>query len=113
MTEQYVLLKWGSLKGWGGAEVGTPLRDAIERYHTEPVSLSAMSQRDTDGQKQAVLDAIDAVYAAGGEATNDWDGTTYATADDAKAYIINYGKPIESNPPGLLALSTTEGAEDK
>lgn len=109
MTKQHISLKWGSLKGWGGAEEGTPLRAAIERYHADPVSMSAMSQRDTDGQKQAVLDAIDAVYAAGGTASNDWDGTTYATADEAKAYILNYGKPTASPPPGLLA---TEGTEE-
>lgn len=91
MSEQYLLLKWGSLKGWDGADEGTPLRAAIERYHAQPVSMSAAMQHDTPAQTQALLDAIDAVYAAGGEAHNDWDGTTYATADEAKAYITGYG----------------------
>jgi len=54
--------------------------------------MSAMAQRDTDSQRQALFDAVDAVYAAGGEAHNDWDGTTYATADEAKAYITNYDR---------------------
>lgn len=85
-------LKWGSLKGWSGIEPGTPAREALERYHAEPVSMSAMAQRDTDSQRQALFDAVDAVYAAGGEAHNDWDGTTYATADEAKAYITNYDR---------------------
>lgn len=91
METPYLSLKWGSLKGWRGAEPDTPLRSAIERYYAEPVSMSAMAQRDTEAQTQAVLDAIDAVFAAGGEVYNDWDGTTYATADEAKAYITNYG----------------------
>jgi hypothetical protein len=90
---QYLLLKWGSLKGWNGIEDGTKTRAALERYHADPVSMSAAMQRDTDAQRQALFDAIDAVYEEGGEAHNDWDGTTYATADDAKAYVMNYDKP--------------------
>lgn len=93
MSKQHLLLKWGSIKGWNGAEEGTPFYDALLRYHAEPVSFSAIAQHDTDTQKQALLDAIDAVYAAGGDAQNDWDGTKYATADEAKAYVLNYGKP--------------------
>ena len=92
MGKPLLLLKWGSLKGWEGCEPDTPFRAALVRYHAEPVSMSAMAQRDTDTQKQALLDAIDAVYADGGEAQHDWDGTVYATADDAKAYINGYGK---------------------
>jgi hypothetical protein len=86
-----LLLKWGSLKGWDGAEKDTPFYAALERYHAEPVSTSAAMQRDTGTQKQALLDAIDACYEAGGEAQNDWDGKTYPTAEAAKAYITEYG----------------------
>lgn len=86
-------LKWGTLKGWNGAEKGTQFLAALVRYHAEPTSLGTMSQRDTDTQQQALLDAIDAVYAAGGQAYNDWDGTTYPNADEAKSYVTNYRRP--------------------
>lgn len=82
-----LLLKWGSLKGWSGIELGTPAREALERYHAEPVSMSAAMQRDTPTQRQALLDLIDAVD---GEITNDWDGTTYATKEAAKKYVTEY-----------------------
>lgn len=87
-----LILKWGGLKGWSDIAPDTPTRKALERYHEEPVSMSAAMQQDTATQKQALLDAIDAVYAEGGNAYNDWDGKTYETADEAKAYITNYAR---------------------
>lgn len=87
-----LLLKWGSLKGWSDIKEETPAYAALERYFIDPVSMSAAVQQDTGTQKQALLDLIDAVYAEGGSAQNDWDGTTYATAAEAKAYITGYGR---------------------
>ncbi len=88
MSEQYLLLKWGGLKGWGGAKEGTALHDALKRYHSEPASMSAMTQKDTDRQKQAILDAIDACE---GEIVNDWSGERM-TKGEAKKYVLEYGK---------------------
>lgn len=85
---EYLLLKWGSVKGWSVEPTNTAAMDALERYHAAPVSMSAAMQRDTPEQKQAVLDLIDAVD---GKITNDWDGKTY-TKDEAKQYVNDYGK---------------------
>jgi hypothetical protein len=86
MSEQYLLLKWGSLKGWGGAVEGTAFHDALKRYHDDSVSLSAMTQKDTEGQKQAVVDLIDACE---GEIVNDWSGERM-TKEAAKKYVMEY-----------------------
>ncbi len=83
MTE-YLLLKWGTLKGW---KVETDeSKAALERYHKGPVSMSAMAQRDDDAQKKALCDLIDVVD---GPITNDWSGETLSR-DQAKAYVMEY-----------------------
>lgn len=87
MTEQYLLLKWGSVKGWNVTGNEKAL-EALQRYHAEPVSMSAMAQKDTEAQKQAVLDLIDAID---GDIQNDWDGKHY-TKEEAKKYILEYGQ---------------------
>ena len=86
MTDQYLLLKWGSLKGWRVPEEG-PAWDALKRWHEGGVSMSAMAQHDTDDQKQALCDLIDAVD---GPITNDWSGEAL-TKDEAKRYVLEYG----------------------
>ncbi len=85
MTE-YLLLKWGSIKGRNVGPENEKAMEALKRYHDAPVSMSAVMQRDTPEQKQAVLDLIDAID---GEITNDWDGKTY-TKDEAKQYVAEY-----------------------
>lgn len=89
--ELCLYLKWGSLKGWSGVKEGTPVRAALERYFEEPVSTSAMMQRDTDAQRAALLDLIDAVAEAGGEIINDWSGERLSR-DEARKYIMEYGR---------------------
>jgi len=87
MTErgsEYLLLKWGTLKGW---DVNTDAsRAALRKYHEDPVSMSAMAQRDTSRQTEALCDLIDAID---GEITNDWSGETM-TKDEAKKYVREY-----------------------
>lgn len=90
MSEQYLLLKWGTLKGWNvtGNEKAI---EALQRYHAEPVEFSVMTQHDTDTQKQALCDVIDAMP---DDATiqSDWSGEMF-TKETAKAYVLDYGKP--------------------
>lgn len=87
MTE-YLLLKWGSIQGWSNMNVDGPAFAALKRYHDEPVCMSAAMQKDTDAQKQAVLDCIEHLD---GIITNDWTGEKM-TKEEAKAYILEYGK---------------------
>lgn len=79
-------LKWGTLKGWD-LDDGSPALVAIKKYHEcGPVSFSVMAQRDTDEQKAALCEAIDALN---GEIWNDWDGETM-TKEAAKKYVMEY-----------------------
>lgn len=86
MNGQHLLLKWGTLKGWEVTGNDAAL-EALRRYHEEPVAMGAMSQIDTDSQKQALCDLIDAVD---GDIQNDWTGEKM-TKDEAKQYVREYG----------------------
>jgi len=95
MTDQQdkpsLLLKCGSIIGWNGAHEGTAFRAALDRLLGHGISASSAPQFNTDDQKQAICDAIDAVFEAGGEVSHDWIGETYDTADAAKKYVMEYG----------------------
>lgn len=90
MTDQYLLLKWGSWKAYNlkGNEAAIA---AMKRYNSEPVSASAMMQHDTEAQKQALCDVIDAMP-DDAEISSDWSGEKF-TKEQAKAYVRDYGKP--------------------
>lgn len=80
-------LKWGSLKGWK-CQPDSDAFKLIQKYHEEPVSLSAMAQHDTDSQKEIIYQIIDAIDAD--EIYLDWDGK-YVSKEEAKAYVREYG----------------------
>jgi hypothetical protein len=83
---EYLLLKWGTLKGWSVKTDASKV--ALQRYiDAGPQSLSAMCQHDNDAQKQALLDLIDTVN---GKIQNDWSGEIM-TKEEAKKYIMEYG----------------------
>lgn len=84
---EHLSLKWGTLKSWHiKSEAG---QAALKRYFDEGVSMSAAMQRDTDTQREAVCDLIDAVDCA--EIYNDWSGEAM-TKDEAKRYVREYGR---------------------
>ena len=85
MTE-HLLFKWGSLKSWNVEN--DKAREAFRRWTEGGVSMSAIAQRDTPEQKQALCDLIDAID---GEIVNDWSGDTM-TKVQAKKYVMDYGK---------------------
>jgi hypothetical protein len=83
---EHLLLKWGTLKGWdleSDASMG-----ALRKYADGGISPSAMAQRDTEAQKQALCELIDAVD---GEIVNDWTGETM-TKDEAKKYVMEWDR---------------------
>lgn len=88
MSEQYLLLKWGTLKGWD-VTGNEKAKAALREFHEDPVPLSVMAHRPTDRQKIALCAAIDAVAESGGEVQNDWSGENM-TPDEAKAYVMEY-----------------------
>ena len=87
MSENYLLLKWGSLKAWKMPEDSASF-ELLKKWHDLGVSISAMCQNDTDEQKKILCELIDCFD---GELSNDWDGKSY-TKEQAKEYIMNYGK---------------------
>lgn len=80
----YILLKWGTIKGWSNINQATV--DALQKWQDLGVTLSAMSQHNTEEQKKLLCDAIDA---HDGTISNDWSGEDY-TKDQAKKYIMEY-----------------------
>lgn len=89
MTDQYLLLKWGTLKGWN-IKGNDKAMEALQRYHNEPVQFSVMTQHDTEAQKQAIYDLIDAMP-DDASIQSDWSGEQF-TKDSAKEYVRDYGK---------------------
>jgi len=82
-----ITLKWGTLKAW---KIKTEkAKELLKKYVELGVSFSAMQQHDTPEQKQIICELIDAsnvetVYF-------DWDGK-YVTKEEAKKYVMEYGK---------------------
>lgn len=83
MTDR-LLLKWGTLKG--GRFESEAARAALQKYEQGGICVSVMAQRDTQEQKQALLELIDAID---GEIKNDWSGDVY-TKEQARKYVLEY-----------------------
>lgn len=85
MSNEYLLLKWGTLKGWNVESEASEA--ALRRYFDAGVvSMGAMQQRDNAAQIDAICDLIDAID---GYITNDWSGKDM-TKDEAKTYVREY-----------------------
>jgi len=86
MTDK-LTLKWGTMKGWDIKSEAAVA--AAQRYlEAGEQSVSAMAQEDTEAQKAALCDLIDAIH---GEIWNDWTGEQMSK-DAAKKYVQEYGK---------------------
>ena len=85
MSEEYLLLKWGTLKGWN-FEDNEKAQKLMEKYLEMGMSMGAMQQKDTPEQKQLICDIIDVVNC---EIQNDWSGEIM-TKDEAKKYVMDY-----------------------
>lgn len=86
MTD-HISLKWGTLKSWKVS--GDECMDILKKWAAIGYSHSAMTQNDTPEQKQLICDLIDkanieTVYL-------DWDNID-VSKEDAKKYVMNYGK---------------------
>lgn len=91
-NEDYLLLKWGTLKGWCLKNSPEALK-ALKEYGKLGTSLSAMMQQDTPRQKELICIMIDKVN---GPVTNDWSGEDWTNnRQGAKDYVMNYGTDKE------------------
>lgn len=86
MSQDSLLLKWGTLKGWNCQSDAA--KAALRAYaEAGEHSASAILQHDTPDMKEALCRLIDAID---GEITNDWSGDQMSK-DEAKDYVRNYG----------------------
>lgn len=84
MKEESLALKWGTLKSWDFGEWAIPL---MQEYNKIGSSMSAITQKDTQRQKEIICELIDKgnfkkVYL-------DWDGKL-VSKKVAKKYVIDY-----------------------
>ena len=87
--EDYILLKWGTVKGWSfSSDKSKKSLEILQRYHDLGSSISRMMQHDTDEQKEILYELIRQHV---GTIYNDWSGERY-TIEQAIEYIKNYGK---------------------
>lgn len=86
-------LKWGTAKGW---ELHTEEAvEALKKWADFGVCMSAMAQRDTPEQQEALLAAIDHMD----EIYLDWDDKQ-VSREEAKEYVRNYhAKPAREAQP--------------
>jgi hypothetical protein len=97
MQEQdSISLKWGTLKSWNlHSEKG---RELLKKYCDLGSSASAMCQHDTPEQKDLICQMIDECNAE--TIYLDWDGV-YVSKDEAKKYVMDYGRPCAGNTPSF------------
>lgn len=86
MMSETLTLKWGTLKGWS-LETEQSMA-ALRRCFDGGREMSAMCQRDTPEQKEALCDLIDVVD---GEVWNDWEERVMSR-EEAKHYVREYGR---------------------
>jgi hypothetical protein len=84
--KDHLLLKWGTLKSWNfNSEEG---KELLKQYFALGSSMGAMQQKDTQEQKELICKMIDVCDSPIRE---DWGGT-YMTKQEAKEYVLEYGK---------------------
>jgi hypothetical protein len=85
--QDHLSLKWGTLKAWRlTSEKG---KELLRKYDELGSSASAMMQHDSPEQKELICQMIDECGAE--EIYLDWDGK-YVSKDEAKKYVMEYGK---------------------
>lgn len=87
MGTESLSLKWGTLKSWNVTTEAS--KAALKKYFDAPVSMSAMAQRDTPEQKEAICELIDVLDAK--EIYLNWDGE-YVSKEKAKKYVMEYNR---------------------
>jgi len=91
-NKDYLLLKWGTLKGWC-FQNSPEAFEALKEYSEIGASVSSMMQNNTDRQKELICVMIDKVN---GTVQSDWTGEDFTNnREKAKQYVINYGTKKE------------------
>lgn len=87
-NKDFLLLKWGTLKGWNFSN-SPEAKQALMEYEEIGSCASAIMQKDTLRQKELICIMIDKVN---GEVSSDWTGEDWTNnRDAAKKYVMEYG----------------------
>ncbi len=86
---EHLLLKWGSLKGWGNLSERSVA--VCDKYGDLTLSSSAAAQVMTPRHRDWLCELIDSVAEGGGIIQNDWSGDIM-TAEEAKKYVREYSE---------------------
>lgn len=93
-NNDYLLLKWGTLKGWCFKNSPEAWK-AYEEYNSIGESFSAMMQKDTPRQKELICIMIDKVN---GPVSSDWTGEDWTDdREAAKKHVMEYGLKTSAN----------------
>ena len=87
MNNDYILVKFGTIKGYR-LEHNPAALALVREYISLGASASAMHQMDTPEQKRILCQLFEVHK---GPIINDWSGD-HLTLDDAVRYIQEYGK---------------------
>ncbi len=85
MSKEYLMLKWGAVKGWNN--LSEKSQEILRRYYADGEPMSAMADRPDADRKTILCELIDQID---GEIFNDWDGVIMSK-EDAKKYVTEYG----------------------
>ena len=86
MSKEYLLLKWGTVKGWDNLSESS--FELMKEYHKEGVPMSAMMDRPDVERIEVLCKLIDQLD---GTIQNDWTGEMM-TKEEAKEYLRDYAK---------------------
>lgn len=87
MNNDYILLKWGTLKGYRVAD--KPVAQGLIRQYMElGASASTMHQMDTPEQKRILCQLFEVHK---GPIINDWSGEEM-TVEKASRYVLEYDR---------------------
>lgn len=83
MSENYILLKWGTLKGYRLGEQCMPF---LREYYKDGVPMSCIMDRPDEKRREVLCKLIDA---HDGPIERDWTGEEM-TKEEAKRYVRKY-----------------------
>ena len=84
--QEYLLLKWGTVKGWGNISQETA--DCLNEFYKDGKTLSVMMDRPGDERREVLCNVIDSI-SDDGCIRNDWTGEQM-TKEEAKKYVREY-----------------------
>ena len=86
MNNDYLLLKWGTVKGWNFENTDSEAFNLLRKYMKSSPASGCMTDHPNDERKKILCDIIDKMD---GEIQNDWTGDILSK-EDAKKYVMEY-----------------------